>query len=64
MVSARPALMGWSMQNSTLVAAFLAPLLAPVVRWLFLKPGRMCHDWLWKRLPEGKMRKILLKRVP
>lgn len=51
------------MERTTLIAAVLAPLALPVYRYLFLKPGQVAHDWLWKRLPDGRLRRILLRKV-
>lgn len=51
------------MERTTLIAIALAPLLAPLYRWVFLTPGRKVSDALWKRLPEGRLRRILLKKV-
>lgn len=51
------------MQKTTLVALLLAPLLVPVFRYLFLAPGRYLYRWLWVRLPEGRLRRFLLKPV-
>jgi hypothetical protein len=51
------------MQIQTVVAIVLAPLLVPLYRWLFTLPGRKVHDWLWVHLPEGRLRRILLKKV-
>lgn len=49
------------MQTSTVVAILLAPILGPVLWYGLLLPGRMLSRWLWKSLPEGRLRRILLK---
>jgi hypothetical protein len=51
------------MQSSTVWALLLAPLLIPVIRWLFNLPGKTAHDWMWRHLPEGRLRRVLLKKV-
>lgn len=37
--------------------------IAPFARMLVLYPGRLLSRWLWKVLPEGWMRRALLKQV-
>jgi hypothetical protein len=51
------------MQTSTIVAAVLAPTLGGGIWWLLQRPGKWVSDRLWKRLPEGRLRRVLLKRV-
>jgi hypothetical protein len=51
------------MQNTTVWALLLAPLLTPIYRYVFLLPGRKAHDWIWKNVPEGRLRRLLLKKV-
>lgn len=41
----------------------LAPLLAPILWWLYTRPGKWAHDWLWRKLPEGRLRRLLLRKV-
>lgn len=48
------------MQTSTIVAAVLAPILGPALWWAYTRPGAAVHRYLWKRLPEGRLRRILL----
>ncbi len=51
------------MHIQTLIAILLAPLLIPLYRWTFMLPGRKAHDWLWKHLPEGRWRRVLLRKI-
>jgi hypothetical protein len=51
------------MQTSTVIAALLAPSLGGLFWWLVQRPGKLLNDTLWKRLPEGRLRRILLRRV-
>ena len=51
------------MQTSTVVALIVAPLLGGLI-WKGLHwPGHVIHDFLWRKLPDGKLRNILLKKV-
>jgi hypothetical protein len=45
------------MTTGTMWAVALAPVVAPL---LYL-PGKLVYRWLWKRMPEGKLRTFLLK---
>jgi hypothetical protein len=47
----------------TLAAIAAAPFLKPVFHWIAFTPGKKVHDFLWKRLPEGRVRRILLRKV-
>ena len=49
------------MQKSTIIALVIAPLLGPVIWWLLMWPGRQVRDLLWRKLPEGRLRRVLLK---
>lgn len=49
--------------DATLWAAVLAPILGPLIWWALLKPGRGLNDWLWRKMPEGRLRSILLRRI-
>ena len=51
------------MQTSTIVAALLAPTLGAAFWWLVQRPGKLLNDLLMKRLPEGKLRRLLLRKV-
>ena len=51
------------MQIETVIAVAIAPLLYPVYRWVFLTPGRLLHDYLWVRMPDGWLRNILLRPI-
>lgn len=50
------------MQTSTMIAAALASSVGVAFWWLVQWPGKRLRDWLWKRLPEGRLRKALLRR--
>jgi hypothetical protein len=50
------------MQTSTVIAALLAPTVGGLFWWLVQKPGTLLNDWAWKRLPDGKLRRLLLRR--
>ena len=51
------------MDRGTMIAIALAPVVVPVVWWALTRPGKALHNWLWKRLPEGRLRRILLGKV-
>ena len=40
-----------------------APVAVPVVWWILTRPGKVIYRFLWKRLPEGRLRRILLGKV-
>lgn len=46
-----------------MIAIGVAAVAAPFVRYLFLAPGRAVYRWLWKTLPDGRLRNLLLKKV-
>jgi hypothetical protein len=47
----------------TLWALLLAPIVGPLIGYLLFLPARAFARWLWKRLPDGKLRRTLLMRV-
>lgn len=47
-----------------MIAALVAPLLGPAIWWLFFYPGRRLHPYLQRKLPEGKLRRFLLYKIP
>lgn len=49
------------MQTSTVVAILAVPILGPAIWWLLMWPGKRVRDYLWRKLPEGRMRRVLLK---
>jgi len=51
------------LQTSTVIAALVAPTVGGLFWWLVQRPGKLLNDVLWKRLPEGRLRRVLLKRV-
>ena len=50
------------MQTSTMIAAVVAPTVGAAFWWLVLRPGKLLNEWLWKRLPDGRLRSVLLRR--
>lgn len=48
------------MQPSTTIAIILAPLLGPVIWWFLLYPGKKLMRWVWRKMPYGKLRTLLL----
>ena len=49
------------MQTSTTIAAILAPLLGPVIWGLLHLPGRIAARLVWKYMPYGRLRDLLLR---
>jgi hypothetical protein len=49
--------------TSTQWAALLAPTVGVAIWWALKRPGKLLSDLLWKRLPEGRLRRILLRKV-
>lgn len=50
--------------DSTQIAVLVtAPIAVPVAWWILTRPGRALHRYLWKRLPDGKLRRVLLGKV-
>lgn len=52
------------MQTSTMWALLLAPLLGGLIWYFLLMPGRVLSRYLWKRLPDGRLRRLLFKNTP
>jgi len=50
------------MQKETAIAIVIAAVAAPLVRYVFLLPGRWGYRYLWKHMPEGRLRSFLLKK--
>ena len=44
-------------------AALLAPVVGVGFWWLVKYPGRKLADYLWRKLPDGKLRDLLLRKV-
>lgn len=44
-------------------AALLAPILGVAIWKGFFWAAAKVHDYLWVHLPEGKLRKLLLRKV-
>lgn len=51
------------MQTRDMIAVALAPLIGGAIWWLFFRFAKIAHDFLWERLPEGRLRRLLLKKV-
>jgi hypothetical protein len=51
------------MTSQSLWAVVLAPILGPLIWWGLKAPGRAVHDFLWRRLPDGRLRRMLLRKV-
>lgn len=49
------------MMKTMLIAALLAPTLGTLIWYLIFLPGRKFSDYLWKKMPEGKLRTFLTK---
>lgn len=52
------------MDNATRISLLAAPLLGPALWWLYFYPGRKLRNALWRKLPEGKLRRVLLYNIP
>lgn len=46
--------------DTTVIAALAAPVLGSAIWWLLHLPGRIAARWVWKYLPYGKLRDLLL----
>jgi hypothetical protein len=44
-------------------ALLVFAVVAPLGRYIFWLPGRHISRWLWKKLPEGRLRRFLLKKI-
>ncbi|WP_332823559.1 hypothetical protein [Stutzerimonas kunmingensis] len=44
------------------VGILLFAVFAPIVRYGMWLPGRLAYRWLWKHMPEGRLKTILLKK--
>lgn len=51
------------MQTTTLIAVVLAPIVGPAMWWVLQAPGRAVYRFLWRKLPDGWVRKVLLKEL-
>lgn len=49
--------------KASLWAALLAPVLGPLIWWALKAPGRAAYRAVWKHLPDGRLRRLLLRRV-
>lgn len=44
-------------------AVLLAPIIGPIIWYALMLPGRLISRWLWRRLPDGKLRRLLFKNT-
>jgi hypothetical protein len=51
------------MEKSTVIALALAPVIGPVIGYLLFRPARGISRWIWRKMPEGRLRSLLLKRI-
>jgi len=51
------------MDKTVLVTIATAPIAVPIAFWVLTRPGKAFHNYLWKRLPEGFWRRLLLRKV-
>jgi hypothetical protein len=40
----------------------IVAIVGPLGRYVLWLPGRMAYRWLWRHMPEGKLRSFLLKK--
>lgn len=50
------------MQKETIIALVLAPIIGGAMWYVLLLPGRYVSRWVWKYMPEGRLRNLLLKK--
>ncbi len=48
------------MTKETAIAIFLAPIVGTAFWWLVAQPGRWAYRYLYRRLPDGHLRRLLL----
>lgn len=51
------------MDKTQIIAVAIAPIAVPIAWWILTRPGKALHRYLWKRLPEGRLRRALLGKV-
>lgn len=51
------------MDRGTMWGIALAPIIGPAFWWLAKRPGSWLREWLDARLPEGRLRRILFRKV-
>ncbi len=51
------------MDGTQMLVVATAPIAVPVAWWILTRPGKALHRFLWKRLPDGRLRRILLGKV-
>jgi hypothetical protein len=49
--------------KGTWAAILLFAVAGPLIGYLLWSPGRHLSRWLWKRMPEGWLKRVLLKRI-
>jgi hypothetical protein len=51
------------MDSTTALTIVAAPVLVPVAWWFLTRPGKALHNYLWRKLPDGRIRRALLRKV-
>ena len=61
----KPALggLGGGMTQTDMIAVVAAPLLGGLLWWLFFRAAKVGNDFLWKWLPDGRLRRLLLRKI-
>jgi hypothetical protein len=52
------------MDNATRWSLLAAPILGPLIWWAWMYPGRKVRNWIWRSMPDGKLRNLLLYKIP
>lgn len=51
------------MQKTTMIAIAIAAIAGPLIRYVALRPGRSVSRWLERKLPDGRLKRLLLRPV-
>jgi hypothetical protein len=51
------------MRFHDMLAVVLAPTIGGLIWWFFFKIAKSGHNFLWMRLPDGRIRRFLLRKV-
>jgi hypothetical protein len=49
--------------KATWITIVVFAVFGPVFVYLMWSPGRHFARWLWKHMPEGRLKRVLLKRI-
>lgn len=49
--------------ESKWLALLLAPILGPLIWAAFYWLAKKGHDYLWRRIPDGRLRSLLFRKV-